>query len=578
MDAEQPDLDRLRHQIDQAGAGWQAEMTPDSQRPLQQKRLRLGYDPGPGELTLPERESVSRLKLQAGLGVPITASWPVSHDLRNVGGKNYITSVKDQGYCGSCVAFGAVGAMEGTVRVARKAPGLRVDYSEAQLFYCYARAEGSRCDTGWWPDSALDAIRTKGLVNEACYPYVPGDQACSGLCKDSSTRLTKIASWRMLDSIHAMKAWLAKNGPLVTCFTVYDDFYAYSSGVYRHVSGDIVGGHCVCVVGYSDSGHYWICKNSWGNDWGEKGFFRIGYGECGIDADMWTVEGVRSPYEEWTSGPYFGSKGSYFADVTGDGKADAIVVNAGRVTVRRSTGRSFGPNEAWTAGAFYGSKGTFFADVTGDGKADAIAVNTNKITVRRSTGSRFGPNEAWTTDPFFGSRGTFFVDLTGDGKADAIAVNDDTVLVRRSTGAGFGPVEDWTHGPFYGSRGTLFADVTGDGKADAIAINDNAVTIRRSTGNGFRGNEQWTQGPFFGSLGTYFADLTGDGKSDAIAINHGGMTVRSSTGTSFGSKSLTWSDGPFTGTKGTFFADTAGSGKKDLIAVHDESITVWFSR
>ena len=79
-----------------------------------------------------------------------------------------------------------------------------------------------------------------------------------------------------------------------------------------------------------------------------------------------------------------------------------------------------------------GSRGTFFADVTGDGKADAIAVNDDKVTVRRSDGSKFTGNESWTQVPYYGSRGTFFADVTGDGKADAIAVNDDKVTVRRS--------------------------------------------------------------------------------------------------------------------------------------------------
>lgn len=68
--------------------------------------------------------------------------------------------------------------------------------------------------------------------------------------------------------------------------------FAYHSGVYHHVSGTSVGGHCVCCVGYDDHDKFWICKNSWGPSWGDGGFFKIGYGEVGIDAQMWAVEGV----------------------------------------------------------------------------------------------------------------------------------------------------------------------------------------------------------------------------------------------------------------------------------------------
>jgi hypothetical protein len=97
-----------------------------------------------------------------------------------------------------------------------------------------------------------------------------------------------------------------------------------------------------------------------------------------------------------------GPLGTQFADVTGDGKADAIVVNTTGITVRRSDGTQFLPNESWTTGPYFGDVGTYFVDVTGDGKADAIVVNTTGITVRRSDGTQFLPNESWTTNPYYG--------------------------------------------------------------------------------------------------------------------------------------------------------------------------------
>ena len=102
--------------------------------------------------------------------------------------------------------------------------------------------------------------------------------------------------------------------------------------------------------------------------------------------------------------------------------------------VSAQSGSQFTPNEDWTHGPYYGNRGNFsvyFADVTGDGKADAVVVNNDMVTVRRSDGSQFTPNEGWTQNPYFGTRGTFFADVTGDGKADAIVVNNDRVTVRR---------------------------------------------------------------------------------------------------------------------------------------------------
>jgi len=70
-----------------------------------------------------------------------------------------------------------------------------------------------------------------------------------------------------------------------TAFNVYEDFMNYAGGVYHHVSGKLEGGHAVKILGWGhDQGmDYWLCANSWGTSWGEKGFFRIKQGDCGID-------------------------------------------------------------------------------------------------------------------------------------------------------------------------------------------------------------------------------------------------------------------------------------------------------
>jgi C1A family cysteine protease len=93
-----------------------------------------------------------------------------------------------------------------------------------------------------------------------------------------------------------MKTWLATKGPLITCFNVYADFFAYSSGVYKYQSGAFQGGHCVCVIGYSESLSAWLCKNSWSAYWGMGGYFWIGYGQCGIDAQMWGIDSFNKLY------------------------------------------------------------------------------------------------------------------------------------------------------------------------------------------------------------------------------------------------------------------------------------------
>src|SRR5690606_17595843 len=144
----------------------------------------------------------------------------------------------------------------------------------------------------------------------------------------------------------------------------------------------------------------------------------------------------------------------------------------------------------------YGQHGTYFADVDGDGRADAITVDSSGIRVRRSgflPGGQegFKPPEIGTSDPFYGQRGTYFADVNGDGRADAIVVNSGGITVRPSTFLSFGigavlpytieefsrDREEWlyftsvqrmTLGMPLVSFGYYFADVTGDGKADFI--------------------------------------------------------------------------------------------------------------
>jgi C1A family cysteine protease len=317
------------------GEPWQAAETAISQLPPEERAMRLGYTPGPGEQSLAEREAAAATQVHT-LGAVAAAGYPPAFDLRNVGGQNYITSIKDQGGCGSCVAFGSCATVEGTARLQSGQPGLAIDLSEAQLFYCIARSQGRTCGGatgGWWPDAALDAFKNPGIADEACYPYTAGDQNCTNLCSNWQSRVTKITGWHKITSTDDMKTWLSSKGPLATCFTVYADFYSYSSGVYKHVSGQLEGGHCVSVVGYDNVAGCWICKNSWGTGWGDGGFFRIAYGQCGIDATMWAVEGVNVPstsaYQHYilhTGTPLTAADVPNFdfavGDYNGDGKPD----------------------------------------------------------------------------------------------------------------------------------------------------------------------------------------------------------------------------------------------------------------
>jgi C1A family cysteine protease len=284
------DVGQLQAAVRQAGAQWEAGVTSVSELSDSEKRLRLGCAPEPGGLSAKEREKIATANRGAG-GAIRGEGTPTAFDWRNVGGRNFITPIKDQDSCGSCVAFGSAATVEGTFRVQRNDPNLAVDFSEAHLFYCIAKSQGRDCSNGWYCDAGIDAFMNPGVVDETCFPYSAGDQDCN-LCNDWQNRVTRITAWHAISAVADIKTWLSTRGPLSTAFNVYNDFFSYRNGVYRHVSGELGGGHCVSVVGYDDGTCCWICKNSWGTAWGDGGFFRIAYGECGIDALMWAVDGI----------------------------------------------------------------------------------------------------------------------------------------------------------------------------------------------------------------------------------------------------------------------------------------------
>jgi len=279
--AEKLSVAAVQAAIRQAGESWQAGNTSMSELPREAQLKRLGVELPTG-LTTEEAELQIRASRAAVRATQLVGA-PAAFDWRNVNGQNFVTGVKDQGGCGSCVAFGTAAVVETTLRAQRGDPNLAIDLSEAQLFYCHARSQGRNCGNGWFPDQAFEFFKNQGVADEACYPYTSGDQDCSNLCSDWQNRAIKITGYHSFGSVADIKEWLSTRGPVTGCFYVFDDFFSYRSGVYRHVTGELAGGHCVVIIGYDDAESCWICKNSWGEGWGDNGFFRIGYGECEIE-------------------------------------------------------------------------------------------------------------------------------------------------------------------------------------------------------------------------------------------------------------------------------------------------------
>ncbi|KAI1288392.1 Cathepsin B-like cysteine proteinase 2 [Halotydeus destructor] len=160
---------------------------------------------------------------------------------------------------------------------------------------------GDGCDGGYplraWQYWATNGVVTGGSYGsgEGCQPYCIGPHGpdmeygdvmklkCRQSCENQTDKYYKSKTYgkqckRFRESkMAAVQLDMMKNGPMTASFDVPADFLLYESGVYQPHSDDIVGGHCVTLIGWgvADGQKYWLAKNSWGTDWGEQGFFRF---------------------------------------------------------------------------------------------------------------------------------------------------------------------------------------------------------------------------------------------------------------------------------------------------------------
>jgi hypothetical protein len=200
--------------------------------------------------------------------------------------------------CGSCWAFAVVAIVEAKFNIFTNDPDLDLDLAEQQLVsscFTYGDCGGLNVND---IETPFEYIRNVGIVDEECFPYRSRGSPCS-LCVDWEEKLSFIEGFgkAYADTTEAYKAALVEHGPMLVALEAHGDFLFYKGGVYEPVLDDESYGwanHAVALTGYNDSGQYWIIKNSWGTDWGENGYGKVGYGVLEQYGVAYYIESVRS--------------------------------------------------------------------------------------------------------------------------------------------------------------------------------------------------------------------------------------------------------------------------------------------
>jgi C1A family cysteine protease len=262
------EIQKIRDTIKNSNADWTVGYTSISDLTSNQFERRLGL--------IIDDEPYDEPEVTLSFGAASSVNWYTS-------GK--VTLVKNQGNCGSCWAFGVLGAIESRYKIKT---GETLDLSEQHLVSCEKTSHG--CNGGYLT-YALGFVKNTGVVDENFFPYKASNYYCTH--PENNHPVTKISSYKEVTGQENIKTSIETNGPVVTGFRVYADFMHYTGGVYSHTWGAHKGNHAVVIVGYKDNlignGGYWICKNSWGTGWGENGYFRISYGQCEIEKNVYEM-------------------------------------------------------------------------------------------------------------------------------------------------------------------------------------------------------------------------------------------------------------------------------------------------
>ena len=281
----------------------------------------LGYIPSPLELSHLKGSFLGQVHRLVGA--------PTSYDLRSLG---KLTPVKDQGDCGSCWSFATYGSLESNLL-----PSETRDFSENNLKNTHGFDWGY-CGGGNAFISSAYLARWSGPITESDDPYTPhSGSSPSGLTPQKHQQEILIIPDRAgsLDNENIKQMVMTYGAVYTTMF--YDSSFYNSDYKTYYYNGSSYSNHAVAIVGWNDSfdgskfvntppgDGAFIIRNSWGESWGENGYFYISYYDSNIGAENFVFNDAESTtnysniyqYDPlgWVSSVGYGSNTAWFANI-----------------------------------------------------------------------------------------------------------------------------------------------------------------------------------------------------------------------------------------------------------------------
>lgn len=227
----------------------------------EEKRQYLGYN---GTSGAPE-EAPEAAPAPSLVGTPTKLLWTDSS-------KGGVTPVKNQGGCGSCWTYGATGGLETRYQLLS---GVLRDFAEQELLDCVFESRGWDGCEGGWIYSCYDWSAKNGgrLAATKDKPYKAHDYRCKTSNVPDGMVAAKITGYKKVSQSESAHIQALQTGSIGVAFEVTDRFFKYKAEIIKDTTCRGHANHAVTMVGYASN--YLLVKNSWGGNWGDRGFVRF---------------------------------------------------------------------------------------------------------------------------------------------------------------------------------------------------------------------------------------------------------------------------------------------------------------